>query len=298
MAALNPDPTLAGYAAFVRRHLITIVLLVAAGTGAGLIQGMLTPPTYTASTQVFAPATPVHPGLERKPDQRLPRDVTIDTEAQLLRSSPVMDRVAAALGVNRQGAAEAITISVPANSRLITVQVRDRDPERALAAVIVATDSYLSLRRQIVAGIRQRQLEALQSRIGVVEVRLDTLSKGSVRRDAASRTRRASMIRQINELERQVSRIQRQSETTGEVVRAASVPRRPDRDNNEVPVASYAALGLLAGVVMGMLRDRRGRVPAPSEGAVRHEPEPEPDLSARLGDRRDPRPAGSSRSGP
>jgi uncharacterized protein involved in exopolysaccharide biosynthesis len=291
VAAVSRDPTLGGYVTFVRRHLLVIVVCMAVGAAAGVAQALLTPETYTSSAQVFAPATPVSPRVERRPGQRLPRDVTVDTEAQLLRSSPVLDRMATALGVDRESAAAALTITVPANSRLITVQVRDRDPQRARAAVSVATDAYLSLRGQIVAGVRQRQLEALQSRIGVIEGRLDTLSKGAVRRDAAARTRRASLISQIQELERQISRLQARTEASGEVVRAASVPSRPDRANNEVPAASYAALGLLAGLAAGALRDHRSR-PSP-EGTPTHVP----DAPDHLRDRRDPEPARAARPG-
>ncbi|GGK95226.1 hypothetical protein Ppa06_62770 [Planomonospora parontospora subsp. parontospora] len=268
----RPDPVLSDYFRFARRNLLVIGVMTVLGLAAGVVQALLAPDTYTASAQVFAPATPVHPGLERKPGQRLPREVTVDTETQILRSSSVIGRVATALGVSPETAAERLVVTVPTNTRVLTVSVSGSTPDRALNGVGVATDAYLVLRAQIVAGVRQRHLEALQSRIGVLESRLASMTQGTVVRNTRARTHRQALIRQINEMERQVSALQKQDTSSGEIVRTAVRPRRPDRNNSEVPPVSYAAIGLLAGIGLGVRRDRRA-------GRTRHDatpPQPRP----------------------
>ncbi|GAA3127984.1 hypothetical protein GCM10010466_18460 [Planomonospora alba] len=278
----RPDPVLSDYFGFARRNLLVIGVTTVLGLAAGVAQSLLTPDTYTATAQVFAPATPVHPGLERDPDQRLPREMTVDTETRIMRSSAVVGRVATALGVGPEAAAELLVVTVPANTRVLTVSVRGATPERALNGVGVATDAYLALREQIIAGARQRHLEALQSRIGVLESRLAALTKGRITRDARARSRRQALIRQIDKMEKQVSALQQQDTAGGEVVRAAVRPRRPDRNNTEVPPVSYAAVGMLAGIGLGARRDRRrGARPERASGHLPGDARPPQPISRR-----------------
>ncbi|WKN46988.1 O-antigen ligase [Nocardioides sp. Arc9.136] len=166
-----------------------------------------------------------------------PRNITVDTEAALLISERSLRRASAATGVAVTDLREAVAVVAPPNSEVLELSVDLPDPDQAQTAAAEVASSYLREREAFLLQRRDdlvrrltRELAALDSGVG------------------GSQTQRQGIAREIDYLETSRPKV-------GEVIRTMPAVRLPD--GSEVPVASGAGLGLLAGVVLVRRPPRR-----------------------------------------
>lgn len=267
----DSGPLLSDYADFLRRHGVVFVAALAAGLliGVGLV--LAEPETYTARVSVLTPAVPMHGVPDTSGDP--PEEVTIDTEAALLRSGDVLTRLADLHhdAGDPRTLHERISLSVPRHTRVLVIEFRAPTPQGAKIGAELLADTFLDYRQRVLAGRREADLESLRSRIAALQGQLDSLSAAGDDAEAVNEgtisARRQTLVGQIENLEGQLASVEEPAAGPGQVVRAAELPQRPDETNDGVTVASGVGLGLLAAIALGLVRDRLPQR-ARNEGAV------------------------------
>lgn len=104
-------------------------------------------------------------GLPTVADAGIPRPATIDTEAAVLRSQPVLVRSSERTGVPRERLAAAVRVSAPPHSMVMEVTVTLPATEDSAAVAAAVVDEYVAERRRVLAeqrsALRTRLLAAL-----------------------------------------------------------------------------------------------------------------------------------------
>ncbi|MFI6518298.1 hypothetical protein ACIBF1_22265 [Spirillospora sp. NPDC050679] len=264
---LAPDSVpIARYYGTVRRHFPALLVALILGALFGVVQSATADRTYTATISVLAPPVTLHPGFaagSKDPTQaRRPRDTTMDTEAQLVWSDEVLRRLATFPGfrADRAELKDRITITVPSNTQVLTIGVRAGSPKAAQSGAEIVAETYLNLRQQIMGGVQQRNREALQQTVTLLEKQLKALpGDASQLTRLTARTRRQAIMKQIGAVEKQLSGLEAKAVQPGEVLRGARHPATADDPGRDVKLANGLALGLLGWLLYALLRDRRPR---------------------------------------
>ncbi|SNR49953.1 hypothetical protein [Actinomadura mexicana] len=278
-ASVQAEPPLAPdsipvtrYAGVVRRHLVALLAALLAGCALGIVKIVLTPTTYTAQIYVLAPPVALHPSIDigsaLDTNTRAPRETTMDTEAQLVWSHPVLSKLAGRPGFDASDAElrDRIGLTVPSNTHVLTISVRAGTPRTAQDGARVVADSYLTLRNRILGQVLEHNRQALEHNAELLKKQLAALpgDEDELRR-LTTRTRRQALVKQIRDVEKQVTTIKSKQEQPGEVLRGAPLPRRGDDPGRDVAAATGLGIGLLGWlgyVVIREVRPRRIRRPA------------------------------------
>ncbi|GAA3094132.1 Wzz/FepE/Etk N-terminal domain-containing protein [Streptosporangium carneum] len=263
---MNPSPDipvrrsggdLTDYASLLRRRWPTVLLLIAAGVGSGAAALRLTPPAYTASTQVLVTST----GLQEQTNQVTNRQreaLNLDTEAQIARSAIVARKAGVALG-SAPGPAE---VSVPPNTSVLEISYTAADPRSAATGAGAYAQAYLANRREATTRALDIQLKTLLTKLKQVNASLATvvaalpgLAKGTAERTMALQ-RQNVLSRQVYNLTVKYDALRTVAVTPGSVISEAAVPTAPSLPSPPLYLGSGLMLGLLSGVGLAWLRDR------------------------------------------
>lgn len=249
---LHGLPELGQYGRFVRRHGRLLVVCALAGLAAAAAWHTQTPSTYTSTTSVLLNPVPTFAGTD--PSGRAPRDVTVDTDAQLVRSSPTLAAVARAVGQDPGDVAAALEVSAPSLTHVLEISFTAADPRTARLGAATAGHSLLESRREFLGALQPGQLALLQVEVARLESELEDVvaRHGSVER-------RAALEEQLQVLRGRLRNLYVTRSEPGHILEAATLPPGPDPTDVEVPLTSGAMLGLLAGCGLGAVRDNRQR---------------------------------------
>jgi uncharacterized protein involved in exopolysaccharide biosynthesis len=251
MADLTSRPGLplwSDYTAFARRNARTICALMLVGLLAGFAWSMQRPSTYSATASVAL--TPVPKYLTSTTELVAPA-VTIDTDAQLLRSPQVLGVIADSLGTSPAAAIEHLSLSASPNSSVLHVTVRSTSPELAAEAADAAVASLITLRREVLGSLGLGQLRQMQALLTLKELEL---AKEQARRLVIPAT--DELFGEVVAIRTALDELEEARREPARVVQPAQLPTTTDYANTEVPVVSGLMLGLLAGCLLGAGRDR------------------------------------------
>ena len=259
----SSGPELREYTALLRRRW----RLAGAGVLGGLVlatAGVLgLPSAYTSVTAVQVQPT----GLGEftgEQSGRLAGGVNLDTEAQILVSEQVSAAVAQILADTGPGPApttdelrERVDVSVPPNSNVLEIHYSAGNPQAAQAGAAAYADAYLDLRRARAEELVGSQVEALRAEQENRYEALAAVPSGDARspRDAAL----ADALRQeITDLGNGISPLSALQETVrpGTVITPAGLPERASSPEPALWLVGGAALGLVAGLLAAVVRDR------------------------------------------
>ena len=214
-----------------------LALTSVAGAVAGrLVGGAERTTEYTSRVSVLITPAPVYLDTGSTLDggrlaaAPVPREVTVDTEAALLRSQPALSQAARVSGLPVAALRTGVMVTAPPSSQVLDVDVRAPgagQAERASAAVATA---YLEVRRSYLERRRDETLAALRDQ-------LRHLGTGSARLTTAR-----------DVLSSRITYLLVSQPTIGRVIRHSDAA--PVRSQPLVPVASGAALGLLLGILL------------------------------------------------
>ncbi|MER7502073.1 Wzz/FepE/Etk N-terminal domain-containing protein [Nonomuraea pusilla] len=240
-----------------RRRLLLVGGLVLGGT-AGLALMRLTPPAYTATTQVLV--APV--GVQEQSNQVTSRQreaLNLDTEAQVAQSAVVAARAARALHVT---APEPVEVSVPPNSAVLWISVTAPDPLVAAEQSKAYARAYLDNRRESAQAALTAQQQAVQAKLKQVNTalsqvvgQLGTLTKGTAEHTLALHNQ-SLLNRQAYTLTLKYDALRTVTLTPGSVIGEAVPPTRPSSPSLPLHLGSGLMLGLLAGAGAAYARDR------------------------------------------
>jgi capsular polysaccharide biosynthesis protein len=258
------------YGAFLRRNKTVVAIALALGVaGAGLRLGF-TERTYTSTVAIFAPPVALHSGAALTAstitpdldDQRPPRESTMDTEAQLALSDKSLTRLSKVRGfrIERERLKKRISVTVPTYTRVLSIKVRAHTAEEARDGARTLAKSYLALRKEIVAGIQQHNQETLQRNLSLLRAQLRAIDGRTT--DIArltARGRQQILTKQIGVVQRQLAQNNDKTAQAGEVVHSADLSPEADGSRADVVVSTGLGLGLLGGLLLGLVQDRRPR---------------------------------------
>jgi uncharacterized protein involved in exopolysaccharide biosynthesis len=244
-------PLLAEYPAFVRRHAWLLVACLCLGLLGGAARAVTEPARYSATAEVVVAQVPSYVTTSRV--GRPPRKVTVDTDAQLVRSSVVARAVAAAGGTG-QPVSDHLHVSAAPVSRVLMIRYTADRPEVAAAAANAAARAFVDERRSALGALQESQVGQLSYRIAQVQGRLAIELQGRQVVDVDD-----PLVRQLADLQDRLVDLDVARETPAEISREAVPPTRADHSNKEIALTSGPLIGLLAGCLLGVLRDDRRR---------------------------------------
>jgi capsular polysaccharide biosynthesis protein len=259
---------LSRYANFLRRNKAAVVVLLILGTALSVLRVVAAHPTYTSTVEVFAPAVPLHTGLGLTAgtttvvSDRAPRQTTMDTEAQLAQADQVLSAVAKVRGfrISRERLKKRISITVPAYTQVLSIRVTAYSAGEAQAGARTLVRSYLALRKNIVAGIQARNLRVLENSLTLLRAQLRALHGKSS--DPARLTpygRREELSTRIIAVRDQVAQARDKTPQFGEIVLGPTTPQHPNGSRADVALSTGCGIGLLGGLLLGLVQDRRPR---------------------------------------
>ncbi len=229
------------------------------GLGAGVALHATTPVQQEAT--VTLELSSVSPLLDPSPSALAGRPVTVDTDAQILRSDDIVGPVATASGRTPEQVRADLAATARPLTRVLDLHFRTPDAATALAGAGRAADAFLEVRERLVLAptldFLEKVARAPLSTTGQVDEPLVDL-EGDLSQGLISQEDRAAAL--ALELP-----------TAGTVLQAPRITAADDRGDAEVPVASGAALGALLGFALWWSRRTR-RDPdgaaAPQGGSV------------------------------
>jgi capsular polysaccharide biosynthesis protein len=255
----------AGLMAAVRHRWWIVVAFAVLGVAGAVAAVQFMPATYRATTTLLITPT----GAEQAVAATAGRDrlINLETEAQILTSAAVAERVKSALGSPRSAAdlASDIKVEVPPNTTLLTVSATAPTPTEAQRESRTFAEEYLKQRAEVADAAIAGQVKIFQARIAETTKRLQavsgqgvTLPQNSPDRAYAELQQRI-LIDQITNLSDELSKLQAITVTPGRVLSLAALPERPQQSSPTVYVAAGLLLGLVLGLAVTLLLARLDR---------------------------------------
>ena len=245
-----------------RWRLILLCMLLGGLLAASLLY--ILPKTYMSSASVLVAATGQNGGVA---NGRTTTEVNLDTEAQLVKSSAVAKLVAEQLGsdLSPRQLAKNAEVTVPPNTSVLDVTFQATTPEEARAGAAAFAEAYLESRRSVAAAQNEAQrktladrIEALGSKVLKMDEEIQALPEGSIAR-AYKNSRRNLLLRQMVAINEQSIEYNSAETNPGEVITAPEAPKEASAPNVMIFMTSGVMLGLLAGLILAFVVDRRDR---------------------------------------
>lgn len=167
-------PTLAGYLALLRGGWLVVLLAVVAGAAIGLYADTQAARLFEANVSVQLPALASFVQLD--PEASRARPATIDTSAQLVFSTPVVDKVAVATGQSPSAVRAGLSVSAYPLSNVLIIGYQAPTPDAALSGAGVAARATLEQRRAVLAGTQLRSVRALYAKLQNLRTRAQSIA--------------------------------------------------------------------------------------------------------------------------
>jgi Mrp family chromosome partitioning ATPase/capsular polysaccharide biosynthesis protein len=224
----------------------------------------LLPKSYQSTASVLVTATG---DTTNTTSGRTSSEVNLDTEAQIVTSSVVAKAAGEDLGSSDtpRALAKKVSVTVPANTSVLAITYTASSADGARAGAEAFAEAYLKNREALAEDAINAQRDRLQERIDdlgkqllTIGQRIHALPAGSAQR-AYEQSRRGLLVRQIASISDQYVNLNASETTPGSIITDPQVPTAPSSPNLVIILASGGLLGLLVGVLLAFLVDRRDR---------------------------------------
>lgn len=247
----------------INRRLLPIIALTVAGALLGVgYQAWQGSPVYGRQS-VFVPGEArAIPGV---------RSLSMDSEAQLAKSDPVVAAVARAVGSNEthQEIRSRIRVTAQTNTRILNIRYQDTNADRARRGVEAAVNALLASRAETIRTSHDATLKRLEQQNTVLNKQVSTTRQ--VIDDAGNsvnpqlRKRLSGLVYQQRQTAATIARIRSTPSPAGEVTSGVVIAE--PRDGYLKKGGSGLMLGLVLGMVLafyaGQSKRRLGRRPSP-----------------------------------
>jgi uncharacterized protein involved in exopolysaccharide biosynthesis len=261
------DLQLADYVGVLRRRWWVILACAVIGLLAGV--GYLTAAhkVYTATASVYVTAT--SGTANQVANGRTTGAVNLDTQAQVVQSSAVAQAAAKLMHATDTipQLLGRVSVAVPANSQVLAISCRASTPVKAAACAQSFAQAYLAYTAATTTATAKSQIAALQSRIGALQsasaklaVEVASLPDNSSHRAVAEEQLRSDRS-QLSSLNSQVAQLPAAlaNPSGGSIISSAIPPQRASSPKSLLILPSGLLAGLLAGLVLAFVSDRRQR---------------------------------------
>lgn len=261
----SPNVELSQYTAVLRRRARLVALGILVGTSLSGLALVLLPKTYESTASVLVNSIEGQSGSVE--GGRTTTSLNLDTEAQIVTSSVVSQRVADELdfATSATQLAEQTGVSVPPNTAVLDITFRASSPQQAREGATTFAEAYLANRQEIADQALEQSAERLSDRIDSLneELRqvgedLQDLPEDSAERSFAE-SRRQLLVNQIDALNQQSPNESPGAVNPGRVITEAVEPTAPSEPNVPILGVGGVLMGLLLGVVLAFVVDRRDK---------------------------------------
>jgi succinoglycan biosynthesis transport protein ExoP len=261
-AGVAHPPGLREYIGVIRARKATIGVVFALVLGSALLFSWRQSPVYYAAAHVLVQPLPVDTSDYAPPPN-------LDTEAQIVSSNPVTDRVIADLGLSRSPGAmtDGLEVETVTETEVLVVGYSSQDGELAQDAANSFASNYIDYRREraleILVGAQesiQQQVDAAQRELGRIEKDLEEArASGDDSLVSTLEGQRGVVLAKLGVLEQRVQDIQPQrsmAQSGSEIIKPAGLPSAPASPDHLRNGLLGGALGLLLGIAAAFLRER------------------------------------------
>jgi tyrosine-protein kinase len=249
-----------------RKWLVLAVVVLVTGLAAGYSYSR--PEVYSTTAQVL-----VRPILIQPDDQDPSDNVSMDTEALLVESTPVA-RIAREIMDSSAGIPDLtkrLSVATPENTQILQITFTDASADGARAGAQAFARAYLEFKAQQAQDAIAEDTAAIEGLIGEIELEIQDLDAeiASLTTDSpawqiAKSDRRSAEARRQGLL-KQVQTINTASTNPGEIVQQAERPSMPISPKHQVDIALGVLLGLAAGVALASVREQlQDRIQSPA----------------------------------
>lgn len=251
------------YLAMARRHWWLVALALLLGTAAGADYNRRLPREFVSTASVL-----VHPSGQDSnvAGGRTRAEINLDTEAQLVRSTAVVKRVAEQLKHHDHEALSThVSVEVPPNTSVLQIKFTAGTPVAAQAGAHAFAESYLSNREDNAKAAIAGQTQALRAKLDELTGELSRVNAelaGAPPTSAAFvnlDSQRETALGQIGQLTNKLNQLATETVSGGVIIDDARLPNRPIKPDTPVNLAAGAVLGLLLGIAAGAVRQRLDR---------------------------------------
>lgn len=243
-----------------RKWLVLAVVVIVASLAA--LYSYTRPKVFSATAEVLAQPVLVQP-LDADPLDNL----SMQTEAQLVRSTPVAELARPRLGGSDVSLAipdllRKVTVTTPDDTQILQVAFTDSTARGAEKGAQAFAKGYLEFRldralrkiEDMSATIRD-QIASYDAEIDAIDGQLEGLSPDSAQFDTLSGERDGWEAGRLTLLSR-LGDIQTLSTDPGQVVQDADKPSSPISPKHQVDLALGVLLGLAAGIALASVREQ------------------------------------------
>jgi succinoglycan biosynthesis transport protein ExoP len=265
----------ADYAAVGRRRWWIIAAAIVVGIVAGVALSLVQSKVYESSTSVLVEATTAV-DTTQPTGARTNSGINLDTEAQLVKSELVAIRTKALLRSPAQvlDLLQQLNVTVPPNTDVLVVTFKAPTPKAAQAGSHAFAQAYLDQRRANAKTDLDGQIASLTAIKNTLDAQLKAVSgqvaalpANSAEREKAQ-AEQGILSNQIQQIGAKLSPLQAAESqiTPGNVINDANLPTSPSKPNLYINLGSALFAGLLLGLALALLAERRdGRLHEASE---------------------------------
>jgi capsular polysaccharide biosynthesis protein len=259
----------ANYFGMLRRRWWIVLALTCLGLIVAFGYAIVAPKSYTATAAVNVTPVAGSSGTQVANGRTGPAQVNLDTEAQVVASTQVATIAAHLLHspLTPWRLAQQISVTVPPNSSVLDISCTASTATAAAACANDFAKAYLQNRSATaIAGVKaqMRTLEgrqaALQRAIFSLSAKIGTLPKNSSQALTA-KTERTADATQLHSVNGAIGALNGQlaQSSGGSVITAASPPGKPSSPKKVLLLASGLVAGLLLGLIVASVVDRRDK---------------------------------------
>ncbi|MDQ1722305.1 MAG: hypothetical protein QOI26_2039 [Pseudonocardiales bacterium] len=229
----------------VRRQLLLVMVLVILGIVAAGALLLNTPKNYQATAIVDISPTSSSASSSSS--------VSTITESRIVTSTSVAQVAKQTLSFagTPTELAQRVTVSSPLASQVLNISFTAGTAQGAADGANAFANAYLDYRTLIAQKDITQRIGRIQSQVADLEASLASLKAG------ANDTQRGLLQNQIQQLQNQQNAYQTSVINPGQVAGAAVVPGSPVSPKPLLYLAAGLLMGLLAGIVLAVARDRR-----------------------------------------
>jgi capsular exopolysaccharide synthesis family protein len=247
------------------RHGWVAALSVLAGLAAASAYTQAQPKAYESATSVL-----VEPVAGQDSDVtggRTKTEINLDTEAQLVGSTPVAVNAATSMKSKTPSdqLASGVSVAVPPNTSVLVITYSAGTPKDAQTASHAFAQAYLANRQDTATAELTNQMNSVNGKLQELNAALGRVNQqlAGLRADHPNRpglvSERDTLTSQVNGLNNRINQLSTTTVNPGRVIRDANLPTRPSKPDLLVNLASGATVGLLLGVGLALLRERLDR---------------------------------------
>ena len=255
------------YAAILRRRWWEVVLGGLLGVAVAATVSLALSPQYVSTALVQVLPTGISDGSSLT-NGRTQGSVNLDTESQLVTSTPVATRASALLKetYSPTEVQDNLDVTVPANTEILSIAYTGPSASQAQQGAGAFAQAYLENRTSTATTRQSLQIKPIQDQVTTltnqlrdVAGKLATLPAGSPDRAFAA-AQQDVVGRQISALSSQVSALQATPVTPGQVITAPDLPTSASSPIWLLNLGTGLVAGLLLGMLVVLARVRRRRI--------------------------------------